>query len=85
MSTESKSYWLYGDAIFSEGWRNEVECATYDQARETAANWIKKGVVLVHIRKEEINPYTKDIEQRLVWAAASPQIDWGDENDVRLD
>ena len=68
-------FYVYGDTATS----NNDDCGgyrTFEEAKLCADRLLKQGRVLVHIRREEFD-YEVGIEpERVVWAAASPEVDW---------
>lgn len=75
-TTDTRPYfYVYGDTATSTNADSGVY-RTFEEAKMAADKLVKQGRILVHIRREEFD-YEVGIELELVvWAAASPEVDW---------
>ncbi|RYF12602.1 MAG: hypothetical protein EOO40_00880 [Deltaproteobacteria bacterium] len=72
-SDTSVEYVVYSDQIESPTYQDIVNRDTFKQAHSLALKFVAEGRTLVHIRKLTAGD---GITEELVWAAATPEIDW---------
>ncbi|MGI4815752.1 MAG: hypothetical protein ACRYGG_20790 [Janthinobacterium lividum] len=76
--SDAKIFYTYGDHKDSECVQNQLCFDNFLDARVQAAAWVRQGMALVHIREivETIEYGAPAWQEKLVWAASSPDLDW---------
>jgi hypothetical protein len=69
-------FFVYGDTAKTSFEQRGGGYRTFDEAKVKADALLASGHILVHIRRAESLLESWIVDDLVVWAAASPKVDW---------